>query len=144
MDVLSTPDLMSTFVRLNDLLIQIQKALGEYLERQRAAFPRCFSIYQPLLLHVDFRVRFYFVGDEDLLDIVGSGQDARKMQSHMKKMFVGIAQLALAEEGAVITGMIAPEGEHVKFERPIMPKIFKKLGTFASHCLFVLSVTTMF
>jgi hypothetical protein len=44
--------------RLADLLAKIQKALGEYLERQRSAFPR-----------------FYFVGDEDLLEIIGNSKD---------------------------------------------------------------------
>ena len=43
--------------RLGDLLAKIQKALGEYLERERSAFPR-----------------FYFVGDEDLLEIIGNSK----------------------------------------------------------------------
>lgn len=41
--------------RLADMLGKIQKALGEYLERERNSFPR-----------------FYFVGDEDLLEIMGN------------------------------------------------------------------------
>lgn len=41
--------------RLADMLAKIQKALGEYLERERNSFPR-----------------FYFVGDEDLLEIMGN------------------------------------------------------------------------
>lgn len=59
--------------RLADLLTKIQKALGEYLERQRAAFPR-----------------FYFVGDEDLLEIIGNSKDIAKIQKHLKKMFAGM------------------------------------------------------
>lgn len=43
--------------RLADMLTKIQKALGEYLERERSSFPR-----------------FYFVGDEDLLEILGNSK----------------------------------------------------------------------
>jgi hypothetical protein len=43
--------------RLGDLLTKVQKSLGGYLERQRTAF-----------------ARFYFIGDEDLLEIIGSGR----------------------------------------------------------------------
>ena len=55
MDVLSIPSLQKTLERLADLLAKIQKALGDYLEMQRSAF-----------------ARFYFVGDEDLLEIIGN------------------------------------------------------------------------
>jgi dynein heavy chain 1, cytosolic len=55
MDVLSIPSLQKTLERLADLLAKIQKALGDYLEMQRTAF-----------------ARFYFVGDEDLLEIIGN------------------------------------------------------------------------
>lgn len=41
---------------------KIQKALGEYLKRQRAAFSR-----------------FYFVGDEDLLEIIGNSSEPAKV-----------------------------------------------------------------
>jgi hypothetical protein len=47
----------------------IQKALGEYLEKQRLAFPR-----------------FYFVGDEDLLEIIGNAKDPIKVIRHLPKM----------------------------------------------------------
>ena len=55
MDVLNIQNGQKSLERLADLLAKIQKALGEYLERERASFPR-----------------FYFVGDEDLLEIIGN------------------------------------------------------------------------
>ena len=55
MDVLNIQNVQRSLERLADLLAKIQKALGEYLERERASFPR-----------------FYFVGDEDLLEIIGN------------------------------------------------------------------------
>lgn len=58
MDVLNIPGVQKSLERLADLLAKIQKALGEYLERERQSFPR-----------------FYFVGDEDLLEIIGNSKD---------------------------------------------------------------------
>lgn len=40
MDVLNIPAVQRSLERLADLLGKIQKALGEYLERERASFPR--------------------------------------------------------------------------------------------------------
>lgn len=40
MDVLNIPNVQRQLERLADLLNKIQKALGEYLERERASFPR--------------------------------------------------------------------------------------------------------
>jgi len=73
--------------RLADLLGKIQKALGEYLERERTSFPR-----------------FYFVGDEDLLEIIGNSKNIGRLQKHFKKMFAGVAALTLTKEDTVITG----------------------------------------
>ena len=40
MDVLNLPGVQKSLERLADLLGKIQKALGDYLERERASFPR--------------------------------------------------------------------------------------------------------
>ena len=40
LDVLNIPGVQKSLERLADLLSKIQKALGEYLERERASFPR--------------------------------------------------------------------------------------------------------
>ena len=39
-EVLSIQGVQKTLERLAELLTKIQKALGEYLEKQRASFPR--------------------------------------------------------------------------------------------------------
>lgn len=62
--------------RLSDSLARIQKALGEYLEKQREQFSR-----------------FYFVGDEDLLEMIGNAKDVKVVQKHVNKLFAGIAAL---------------------------------------------------
>ena len=40
LDVLNIPGGQRSLERLQELLHKIQKALGEYLERERASFPR--------------------------------------------------------------------------------------------------------
>lgn len=85
-----------------ETLNMIQKALGEYLETQRQAFPR-----------------FYFVGDEDLLEIVGNAKNPAKIMRHLVKMFAGIAGLTMSEDGTTLTAMVSREGETVAFKRHI-------------------------
>jgi len=111
LEVLNIPGIQRSLDRLADLLAKIQKALGEYLERERASFPR-----------------FYFVGDEDLLEIIGNSKDVTKVQKHFKKMFAGLANLLLDEENQVIMGMASKEGELVQFRRPISLKDNPKIN----------------
>ncbi|KAL7038933.1 hypothetical protein ACKWTF_009751 [Chironomus riparius] len=102
MDVLNIPAVQRSLERLADLLGKIQKALGEYLERERTSFPR-----------------FYFVGDEDLLEIIGNSKNVGRLQKHFKKMFAGIASILLNEDSTVILGIASREGEEVQFIRPV-------------------------
>ncbi|KAF4732244.1 hypothetical protein FOZ63_029748, partial [Perkinsus olseni] len=79
LDIMTTEynnNTMKTLERLGRTLTRIQKALGDYLEMQRAQFPR-----------------FYFVGDEDLLEMIGNSQDLAIITQHVNKMFAGIAGL---------------------------------------------------
>ena len=41
LEVVNIPNVQKQLDRLAELLNKIQKALGEYLERERASFPRC-------------------------------------------------------------------------------------------------------
>ena len=95
-DVLNIQGVQRQLERLADLLGKIQKALGEYLERERASFPR-----------------FYFVGDEDLLEIIGNSKSIPKLQKHFKKMFAGVTAIILNEEENLVTGLSSKEGEEV-------------------------------
>ena len=62
--------------------------------------------------HNCFR-RFYFVGDEDLLEIIGNSKNVSRLQKHFKKMFAGVTSIILDEEKALITGICSKEGEEV-------------------------------
>ncbi|KAH0545547.1 hypothetical protein FGG08_000378 [Glutinoglossum americanum] len=109
LDVLNISGVQKSLERLAELLNKIQKALGEYLERERISFPR-----------------FYFVGDEDLLEIIGNSNDSVRISKHFKKMFAGLSGLIM-DEDSVIVGFTSKEGERVRLKKEIslikMPKI---------------------
>lgn len=102
LDVLNIQGVQRSLERLADLLGKIQKALGEYLERERSSFPR-----------------FYFVGDEDLLEIIGNSKNIPRLQKHFKKMFAGVASIMLNEENTLVTGLSSKEGEQMVFSTPV-------------------------
>ena len=126
LEVVALPNLQKSLERLADLLAKIQKALGDYLETQRSAF-----------------ARFYFVGDEDLLEIIGNSKDVTNVQRHFPKMYAGITTVNSLENGDVITGMNSREGESVKYEKDIKisedPKINVWLGKIEEQMRFSLA-----
>ncbi|KAH9120996.1 hypothetical protein AeMF1_007076, partial [Aphanomyces euteiches] len=104
LEVVNIPNLYQSLERQQDMMGSIQRALGEYLERQRAAFPR-----------------FYFVGDEDLLEMIGNSKEPRQIQRHLNKMFAGVAAFEIADNGA-ITGLVSKEGEIVRLKQAVNPQ----------------------
>ena len=101
MDVLGISGVQKSLERLADLLQKIQKALGEYLERERVSFPR-----------------FYFVGDEDLLEIIGNGNDTFRVGRHLGKMFAGISGLVTTDDSTIVA-FRSREGEEVRLTQEI-------------------------
>ena len=79
-----------------------EKALAEYLETKRLAFPR-----------------FYFSSSADLLDILSNGNQPLMVAKHLTKLFDSMAKLKMkeVEEKATNTAtiMIAKDGETVPF-----------------------------
>ncbi|KAF2473666.1 uncharacterized protein BDR25DRAFT_256486 [Lindgomyces ingoldianus] len=114
LDVLGISGVQKSLERLAELLNKIQKALGEYLERERVSFPR-----------------FYFVGDEDLLEIIGNSNDTLRIAKHLRKMFAGISGL-VTDENSTILGFTSKEGEEVMLRKEISlaktPRINEWLG----------------
>ncbi|KAG9242560.1 cytoplasmic dynein-like protein 1 heavy chain 1 [Calycina marina] len=101
LDVLNITGVQRSLERLADLLNKIQKALGEYLEKERVSFPR-----------------FYFVGDEDLLEIIGNSNDTLRIAKHFKKMFAGLSGLIM-DSPEIISGFTSKEGEEVRLKKEI-------------------------
>ncbi|KAJ3411544.1 hypothetical protein HDV05_002063 [Chytridiales sp. JEL 0842] len=128
LDILNVAGIMKSLERLAELLAKIQKALGEYLERERSAFPR-----------------FYFVGDEDLLEIIGNSKDVLRIQKHFPKMFAGISTIILSEDELSISAMVSREGETVRLKTPVSlqkhPKINEWLTQLELEMKVSLSLT---
>ncbi|KAI1945117.1 dynein heavy chain [Ophidiomyces ophidiicola] len=101
LDVLAINGVQKSLERLAELLNKIQKALGEYLERERVSFPR-----------------FYFVGDEDLLEIIGNSNDTLRVAKHFKKMFAGLSGLVMDDDGSIV-GLTSKEGEEVRLKKEV-------------------------
>ena len=86
----------------NANLDQIQKDLEDYLETKRMAFPR-----------------FYFLSNDELLEILSQAKEPRAVQPHMRKCFDNLVKLEFGtEEGSIdITAMFSGEGEKVSLGR---------------------------
>lgn len=101
-EILGIPDLQDIINRVSESLTRIAKALGDFLEKQRDLFPR-----------------FYFVGNEDLLEIIGNMGDFTKISRHLKKMFAGVNDLKFDEDFSNITHIESVEGEVVELIDPV-------------------------
>lgn len=69
--------------------------------------------------------RFYFIGDDDLLEILGQATNPTVIQSHLKKLFAGIHSVQFGSEETEIVAMKSLEGEVVPLRRavPISPEV---------------------
>ncbi|XP_024132434.1 cytoplasmic dynein 2 heavy chain 1 [Oryzias melastigma] len=92
----SRAGIKSSLVAILDQLQRCQKSLNEFLEEKRSAFPR-----------------FYFIGDDDLLEILGQATNPSVIQSHLKKLFAGIHSVVFDEQCQHIVAMCSLEGEVV-------------------------------
>lgn len=112
MDVVAQiPNLLKTLEFLSETLDKIQKNLSEYLETQRQAFSR-----------------FYFVGDEDLLEIIGNSKEIASIQKYFSKMFAGINSIEVKDGGNLLVGMASKENEQVQFDKGISLADYEKIN----------------
>jgi dynein heavy chain len=93
---------------MNMHLENIQKSLDMYLETKRQSFPR-----------------FYFLSNDDLLEILGQAKDPNAIQPHLKKCFDNLTRLEIGLSGTdgrrqnEAIGMHSADGEYVQFSYPI-------------------------
>jgi hypothetical protein len=111
--LLSSP-LGNISVRINvmlESLNRVQAGLSDFLERRRATFSR-----------------FYFLGDDDLLGLLGSARDPLAVERHLSAMFAGIATFEVVDSGSgadislsgkSIQAIGSVEGERVLLSDPV-------------------------
>lgn len=101
---ISADYLRKNFAKLLEQLESIQRALEVYLEKKRQIFPR-----------------FYFISDDDLLDVLGNAAKPEQLQKHFHKLYDNIERCDMKSSDprrAVrwqISGMHSSDGESVKF-----------------------------
>ncbi|TNJ26993.1 Dynein heavy chain [Giardia muris] len=86
----------------------VNKHLSSYLENKRRSF-----------------ARFFFLSDEELLQILAQTRDPEAVQPHVSKCFEGIRRLGFrsnADNAQEIYSMISPEGEEILLENAIIPQ----------------------
>ncbi|XP_043489610.1 dynein axonemal heavy chain 6 [Polistes fuscatus] len=114
MEVCTQPGMLEQLTENNNNLDQVMKCLEAYLEIKRIAFPR-----------------FFFLSNDELLEILAQTKNPHAVQVHLQKCFDAIHRLEFAtttkedEHGEVIAtvltndiiAMISPEGEKVALGR---------------------------
>ncbi|GFN79756.1 dynein heavy chain 17, axonemal [Plakobranchus ocellatus] len=99
-DACTIPGLVDKLESIQSELVKCEKALAEYLETKRLAFPR-----------------FYFVSSADLLDILSNGNNPPVVSKQLTKLFDSLADLQFTRNNYFeATGMISKEGESVKLD----------------------------
>lgn len=99
-DILHIPGIMETLKLVLASLNLIRSSLNDFLEKQRTYFPR-----------------FYFLGNEELLKIIGCRGDVSSISKYMPKLYGSISSLVVA--GNVVKGVVSPEDETLPLNNPI-------------------------
>ncbi|KAE8744396.1 hypothetical protein FOCC_FOCC009000 [Frankliniella occidentalis] len=97
--------LLDNLNQINSKFEDIQRALEKYLETKRHIFPR-----------------FYFISNEDLLELLANSKKPDLVQPHLKKLFCAINKLKV--EKVIFKwecrGMFSLDGEFVPFSLPVV------------------------
>ncbi|KAK9890592.1 hypothetical protein WA026_011959 [Henosepilachna vigintioctopunctata] len=101
------PYLYDKLGRMNDKLEMIQRALERYLETKRYVFPR-----------------FYFISNDDMLEILGNGKKPEAIQPHLKKLFDNLIRVKIQKNIGInkleAVTMYSDDGEEMNLTRPVL------------------------
>jgi len=91
--VCSKEGLKEKFVEANKNLEIVQKGLADYLEKKRSVF-----------------ARFYFLSNDELLEILSQTKEVRNVRPHLRKVFEAVADLQFNDDDTM-WAMISGEKE---------------------------------
>ncbi|CUG87383.1 dynein heavy chain, putative [Bodo saltans] len=101
----SNSKILDQFKDCNRNLEEVQKGLNDYLADKRQSFPR-----------------FYFLSDEELLEILSQSKDPRRIDDHLRKLFEFIDHMHWATDSTTMLGFYSVEGEYIPHTKPLTPE----------------------
>jgi len=95
---------LETFLECNTKLDIVQKGLRDYLESKRAVF-----------------ARFYFLSNDELLEILSQTKEVENVRPHLRKVFENLVDVTFMPDKTIIE-MFSGEKEKIEFVSPVDPK----------------------